>query len=81
MRQIRIIISRVFYVPISPTFCGQYIYQTEAFCQPKLKRTSKDLVVLCSVSAFSLLPLKGRTLHQAEPVVLDIFFYLERVEF
>ena len=26
MRQIRILISRFFYVPISPTFCGQYIF-------------------------------------------------------
>ena len=26
MRQIRILISRFFYVPISPTFCGQYTY-------------------------------------------------------
>ena len=25
MQQIRILISRIFYVPISPTFCGQYI--------------------------------------------------------
>ena len=25
MRQIRILISRFFFVPISPTFCGQYI--------------------------------------------------------
>ena len=26
MRQIRILISRFFYVRISPTFCGQYIW-------------------------------------------------------
>ena len=33
MRQVRILISRFFYVPISPTFCGQYICTME---YPKL---------------------------------------------
>ena len=45
MRQIRILISRFFYVPISPTFCGQYIYIDNGSILTLKRR--KDGAILC----------------------------------
>ena len=45
MRQIRILISGFFYVPISPTFCGQYIYIDNGSILTLKRR--KDGAILC----------------------------------